>query len=91
MLYSVFLWKVIAALLKMTAAELQEFGIIDKVISESEPADVDHTETLAAGMRAEIQKFLNIYEAKSEEELLEQRYAKFRKMGTEMLKENEEV
>lgn len=80
-----------AAVMKMTAAELQEFGIIDKVISESEPADVDHMETLAAGMRAEIQKFLNIYEAKSEEELLEQRYAKFRKMGTEMLKENEEV
>lgn len=80
-----------AAVMKMTAAELQEFGIIDKVIPESEPADVDHMEALAAGMRAGIQKFLNIYEVKSEEELLEQRYAKFRKMGTEMLEENKEV
>lgn len=78
-----------AKVMKMTAAELQEFGIIDKVLLEREPADVEHMEELAQGMRAEIQNFLSVYETKSREELLEQRYAKFRKMGKELLIEEE--
>lgn len=78
-----------AKVMKMTAAELQEFGIIDKVLLEREPADVEHMEELAQGMRAEIQNFLSVYETKSREELLGQRYAKFRKMGKELLIEEE--
>lgn len=78
-----------AAVMKMTAEELQEFRIIDKMIPEKEPANVDHMEELAADLRGEIQNFLKSYEEKSQEELLEQRYGKFRKMGTEMLVETE--
>lgn len=76
-----------ASVMKMTAEELKEFGIIDKVLSETEPANVENMEELAGRMRAEIQYFLGNYEIKTEEELLEQRYQKFRKMGTEMLTE----
>lgn len=74
-----------AAVMKMTAEELKEFGIIDKVLQENEPANVEQMGELANRMRAEIQNFLGNYEMKTQEELLEQRYQKFRKMGTEML------
>ena len=80
-----------AAVMKMTAGELLEFGIVDKVVLEIEPADVDQMDGLAEKLRLEIEEFLNCYEKKTPEELLEQRYKKFRGMGNEFLVSKQET
>ena len=71
-----------AEVMKLTAGDLKEFGIIDKVIPETIPAHVDHMEELAKELRTDILEFLERFEQKSPEVILEERYAKFRKMGT---------
>ena len=65
----------------MTAEELKTFGVIDRVIPEREPADVDHMEELAGQLRREIQNFLERSDGKSQEEILQERYEKFRNPG----------
>lgn len=70
-----------ARVMKMTAEELKTFGVIDRVIPEREPADVDHMEELAGQLRREIQNFLERSDGKSQEEILQERYEKFRNPG----------
>ena len=67
-----------ARVMKMTAEELKTFGVIDRVIPEREPADVDHMEELAGQLRREIRNFLERSDSKSQEEILQERYEKFR-------------
>lgn len=70
-----------ADVMKITAAKLLEFGVIEKVIPEQEPAAVDKMETIVDILRTEIQDFLRRYCGKSAEEITEERYLRFRHLG----------
>jgi len=70
-----------AAALRLTAEDLIEFGLIDGIIPE--PAEGAHTDMDAAAelVRAELRKSLGELSHLSSNELIQQRYSKFRKMG----------
>jgi acetyl-CoA carboxylase carboxyl transferase subunit alpha len=70
-----------AAALKLTAPDLLQLGIIDGIIPE--PPEGAHTDADAAAafVGATLRASLEQLEAMSPEELVEQRYAKFRQMG----------
>ena len=70
-----------AAALKLTAPDLLQLGIIDGIIPE--PAEGAHADpdAAAAFVAATLRAALDQLEAMSPEELVEQRYAKFRQMG----------
>lgn len=63
-----------AEVMKLTAGELKELGVIDKVLEED--ADCSQKEKI----RAEIIDFLERYDKKTGEEIREERYQKFRSM-----------
>src|ERR1700704_2869874 len=70
-----------AAALKLTAPDLLQLGLIDGIVPE--PPEGAHTDAdaAAASLRETLRAALNQLETLSPEELVEQRYAKFRAMG----------
>ena len=70
-----------AAALKLTAPDLLQLGLIDGIIPE--PPEGAHTDADAAAdaMRETLRSALEQLNSLSPEELVEQRYAKFRAMG----------
>jgi len=72
---------VAAEALKITAADLLNLGIIDAVITE--PSGGNHWAPLQAAenLRAAVLLHLAELQSLSEQSLIEQRYAKFRRMG----------
>jgi acetyl-CoA carboxylase carboxyl transferase subunit alpha len=70
-----------AAALKLTAPDLMQLGLIDGIIPE--PPEGAHTDAdaAAASLRETLRAALAQLDALSPEELVEQRYAKFRAMG----------
>jgi acetyl-CoA carboxylase carboxyl transferase subunit alpha len=70
-----------AAALKLTAPDLLQLGLIDGIIPE--PAEGAHTDPdgAAAALRETLRAALEQLDPLSPEELVEQRYAKFRAMG----------
>lgn len=74
-----------ADVMKITAARLQEFGIIEKVIPEPEPVDVEKMEAIVEILKAEIRNFLERYQEKRADEIVEERYRRFREMGAPQL------
>ena len=84
--YSSILWKdssrakEAAEKMKLTAKDLYEFKIIDKIIKEGK----DEKETLDKVSKAlvkEIKSILKEFKGMTEEEIIEQRYQNFRHMG----------
>jgi acetyl-CoA carboxylase carboxyl transferase subunit alpha len=70
-----------AAAMKMTAAEQHELGVIDRVVDEpGEGAQTDHAET-ARRLRAVILEELTRLDGIPIGELVEQRHARYRRMG----------
>ncbi|MDO5408980.1 MAG: acetyl-CoA carboxylase carboxyltransferase subunit alpha [Lachnospiraceae bacterium] len=69
-----------AKVMRITAAELKELGIIDRIISEAEEAGKETLPDICDEMRKQILKFMKRYTAMSGEELAEQRYMRFRNM-----------
>ena len=69
-----------AGLMKVTAKELYDLGIIDQVIPEPEPASNANLVELSRNMRKRIRKFLYENMEKDPETLAEERYQRFRKM-----------
>ncbi|MCD8218472.1 MAG: acetyl-CoA carboxylase carboxyl transferase subunit alpha, partial [Clostridiales bacterium] len=67
-----------AEVMKVTAAELKELGIIDRVIAEPEPASKDNRAELCRIMRKMIRKFLYENLDKAPETLAQERYERFR-------------
>ncbi|MEG2972927.1 MAG: acetyl-CoA carboxylase carboxyltransferase subunit alpha [Clostridium sp.] len=67
--------------MKITAADLLEFKIIDKVIEE--PMDGIHIdfESISKSVKERLISSLLTYKSKSKEELLDNRYNKFKSMG----------
>jgi acetyl-CoA carboxylase carboxyl transferase subunit alpha len=70
-----------AEALRITANDLQQLGVVDAILSE--PSGGTHWAPLEAAetLKAAVLEQLNQLERLSQEELLEQRYAKFRRMG----------
>ncbi len=70
-----------ATALKITGKDLLELGVIDEVLSE--PAGGNNWAPIDAGntLKGAIEKHLNELLVLSKEELLEQRYSKFRVLG----------
>ncbi len=67
--------------LRITAKDLSEFGIVDEIVPEPEGgAHTDH-EAAAQMLDPVLLRALDELSAKSVPELLERRYAKFRRMG----------
>ena len=68
-----------AAVMKLTASDLYEKGIIEQVIPEPENLTPESMWQVAERLNDKIRTFLQKYTSLSEEELLETRYARFRK------------
>lgn len=69
-----------ARVMKITAADLYEQGLIEAIIPEAEPASVESMPLLAGIIAGEMDRFLKKYEAMTKEEIREQRYQRFRRM-----------
>jgi acetyl-CoA carboxylase carboxyl transferase subunit alpha len=70
-----------ATALKITAADLKEFGIIDEVVPEPEGGAHTDPETASRLLDAVLDRQLLMLSQQPQKELLEARYEKFRKMG----------
>ena len=69
-----------AEVMRVTAKDLKELGIIEKIIYEPEPANPENVEYIAGKMQEEIRRFLHKYLGMGKEELANQRYERFRNM-----------
>lgn len=69
-----------ARVMKITARDLIELGLIERVILEEEPACEENLSMIAEEMDVAIGEFLERYTRMSKEELANQRYDRFRRM-----------
>ena len=69
-----------AEVMKITAKDLLELGIVEKIIPEEIPACEKNKGFLCSMLRQEMVAFLKTYGAMSMEELTEHRYNRFRNM-----------
>ena len=69
-----------AEVIKLTAEDLCEMGMIEHVIPETEPVNRENMEDVSVCLENGIADFLEKYSGKETEELLEHRYQRFRKM-----------
>ena len=68
-----------AKVMKLTAEELKEMGMIEQIIDEPEVLTGENVELVCETLREEMNKFLVKYSNLDVEKLLEQRYERFRK------------
>lgn len=94
--YSSILWKdssryeEAAEKMKLTAKDLYNLKVIDKVIKEPEENDEEAFKKIAKALKQEINKWVLEEKVKTEEEIVEERYSKFRNMG-EFIRSGENV
>ena len=69
-----------AEVMKLTAEDLCEMGMIEHVIPETEPVNRENMADVAGYLENGIADFLEKYSGKEPKELLEYRYQRFRKM-----------
>lgn len=69
-----------AAVMKLTAADLYQMGMIEHVSPEAEPVSRENINDAAAYLENGIEDFLGKYGKTEPEKLLEHRYERFRKM-----------
>lgn len=65
--------------MKITAQELKKLGIVEKVIKEEEPVSFGSSEQVSRQIRQGIEEFLSKYKGKTKEEIVSERYDRFRK------------
>ncbi|MBQ7003658.1 MAG: acetyl-CoA carboxylase carboxyl transferase subunit alpha [Oscillospiraceae bacterium] len=63
--------------LHITAEDMKEFGVAEEII----PEDFDHFSKMCKGMKNQLAAILDELCAKSEDQLMEERYMRFRKFG----------
>ena len=68
--------------MRLTAAELKAAGIVEQVFREPEHFTGENLYQVTAPLEKAIEKFLEKYGAMSGQELAEQRYHRFRQLGT---------
>ncbi|MDD3362109.1 MAG: acetyl-CoA carboxylase carboxyltransferase subunit alpha [Hespellia sp.] len=69
-----------AEVMKLTAKDLKEMGIIEHIIAEPESFNTDNFIQVTEKMEEDIVHFLETYTKMSREELVEKRYRRFRNM-----------
>ncbi len=69
-----------ARVMKITAVDLYERGFIEQIIPEEKPADSDTLPVLSGILKEKMEVFFKEYDAMTEEEIVEQRYKRFRVM-----------
>lgn len=85
--YSSILWKdssrykEAAEKMKLTATDLYELKIIDKIIKESIEINEENFKKVAQKIKKEIKSNIEMYSNMNGEEIIEERYQKFRNMG----------
>ena len=85
--YASILWKdpsrmkEAAEKMKLTAKDLYELHIIDKIIKEPKGDEEESFLKVAKSLKKEIQKTIQQMKGMSPEDMVEQRYQKFRNMG----------
>ncbi len=67
-----------AEVMKITAEDLLALGLIEKIIPEDEPAEQENMEKICYEMESSITEFLKVYGSMTAEELIAQRYERFR-------------
>lgn len=67
-------------IMKITAEDLKDLGIIEMIIPEREPAVKENIQEIAGFMKEHMKKFLVSQSKLSIEEIVEQRYERFRNM-----------
>ena len=80
-----------ASALKLTAPELKSLGIIDTIIPEAQGGVHRNPELTMEAMRAALVKSLDQLQGLTTEELLENRYQKYRSLGSWREAETEKV
>ena len=68
-----------ARVMKMTAGELKDLGIIERIISEEEPASGKTLPQLARAMTTAMEEFFAVWGGMDGETVAEKRYERFRK------------
>lgn len=68
-----------ADIMKCTAADLKNLGIIEKVIKETNPVKTEDMSEVAEQMKAGIREFLEKYKKMQGEQIAQERYERFRK------------
>ena len=68
-----------AEVMKITARDLMDLGVVEQVIPEDIPACQDNLEEISLDMKERMHQFLEKMEALSAEEIVAQRYDRFRK------------
>ena len=66
--------------MKITAKDLKKLQIIEKVIREPEPANEENLPEIAEEIREDLDTFLRKSSQKTREEIVEERYERFRRM-----------
>ena len=69
-----------AQVMKLTAGDLRELGIVERIIEEPEHLTKENLPVLAGELEEKIEGFLRKYTAMSKEELTARRYERFRRM-----------
>lgn len=69
-----------ARVMKITARDLMELGLIERIIPEEEPASAENIEELAGKMEGEMAAFFARYLSMAGEEIASERYDRFRRM-----------
>lgn len=67
--------------MKITAQDLKALGIIDKIVKEPEGGAQKDLQGVSTALKEYILQELSFLNGEKEEDLLENRYQKFRKMG----------
>ena len=69
-----------AKVMKMTAEDLYELGMIERIICEDEPATDDNIEEIGRIIDRHMRDFFQSCAEKTPDEIAEQRYERFRKI-----------
>ncbi|MBR3645450.1 MAG: acetyl-CoA carboxylase carboxyltransferase subunit alpha [Lachnospiraceae bacterium] len=83
--YASILWKdssrakEAATVMKMTAGDLKELGIVEKVLEEPQVYTVDNMQAVVNELRQNISKFLEKMKHMDSDKIVEDRYKRFRK------------
>lgn len=85
--YSSILWKdssryqEAAEKMKLTAKDLYDLKIIDKIIPEPRGEEEETFKKIAANLKKEMKSILKEMKGKTTQQIVEERYQKFRNMG----------
>ena len=69
-----------ARVMKITARDLMELGLIERIIPETEPASAENLPVLAEKIKSAMEAFFDTCQKMTQEEIASQRYERFRRM-----------